>query len=460
MAITTSPQMDWVEQETKYLVLGDKRLKERARKIIRDFSQNPTASIPEFCGDWAATKAAYEFYKNPAVAPERFLASQAQATLQRVKEYKQILILQDTTSFDFSSHPTTEGLGPLENAKCAGFLTHSCLAVTPEGVPLGLLAQQSWVRDEGELGKRHQRRQRPIEEKESYKWLQGLTDSTQALPAETRAIVISDRESDIFEYFVHPRPPQVDLLVRASWNRALAQETGHLWSAVSRTPVRGKILVEVSRTARQTARTAECQVQFKRVKIRPPRNRAAHQPKLEPVVLWAVLVREMNPPPGAEALEWLLLTTLEINTFEQACQLIEYYTRRWLIERFHFVLKSGCAVEQRQLAHGERLMRFLALANIVAWRLLWQTYLGRVEGNLPCTAVLTEAEWKALYSFIHKTALLPDHIPSLAQTTRWIAQLGGFLGRKSDGPPGVKVLWRGWRRLFDITQTWLIFNTS
>lgn len=442
------------------LELGEKRLEERAMKIIRAFSQNPTASIPEFCGDWAATKAAYEFYKNPVVAPERFLTSQAQATAQRAKQYDQILILQDTTSFNFSDHPATEGLGPLENEKCHGFLTHSSLAVTPEGVPLGLLAQQSWVRDENEIGKRHQRHQRAIEEKESYKWLQGLTESAAALPASTQAIVVSDRESDIFEYFVHPRPERVELLVRACRERRLTEDNGHLWSTVRTSPVRGKILVEVSRTASQPARTAECQVQFKRVKLRPPKKRSAHQPKLEPVVLWAVLVREMKPPPGLEALEWLLLTTLEINNFDQACQLITYYTRRWLIERFHFVLKSGCALEQRQLAHGERLIRFLALANVVAWRLLWQTYLGRIEGTLPCTAVLAEYEWQALYSFIHKTAVIPNEIPSLAQTIRWIAQLGGFLGRKSDGQPGVKVLWRGWRRLFDITQTWLIFNTS
>ena len=460
MINVTQPPEDWVEQEMSYLILGDKRLEERARKIMRDFSQNPTASIPEFCDDWAATKAAYEFYKNPIVAPERFLASQAQATLQRVKDYEQILILQDTTSFNFRDHSATEGLGPLENEKCQGFLTHSCLAVSPKGVPLGLLAQQSWTRDENKVGQRHQRHQRTIEQKESYKWLQGLDESSRDLPAQTQAIVVSDRESDIFEYFVHPRPQQVDLLVRASWNRRLAEETDYLWSVVSRSPVGGKIVVEVSRRPNQPARIAECQVQFKRVKLRAPTKRPAHLPKLEPVVLWAVLVREMQPPAGTDPLEWLLLTTLEITTFEQACQLIEYYTRRWLIERFHFVLKSGCALEQRQLAHGERLIRFLALANVVAWRLLWQTYLGRVEANLPCTTVLAEYEWKALYCFIHKTALIPNTIPSLAQTTRWIAQLGGFLGRNSDGQPGVKVLWRGWRRLFDITQTWLIFNTS
>ena len=460
MINVTQPQEDWVEQEMSDLILGDKRLEARACKIIRDFSQKPTASIPEFSGDWAATKAAYEFYKNPVVAPERFLVAQAQATRQRVKEHQQILILQDTTSFNFSDHSASEGLGPLENEKCQGFLTHSCLAVSPEGVPLGLLAQQSWTRDQNKVGQRRQRHQRTIEQKESYKWLQGLDQSSRDLPAQTQAIVVSDRESDIFEYFVHPRPQPVDLLVRASWNRRLAEETDYLWSAVSSSPVGGKIVVEVSRRPNQPARIAECQVQFKRVKLRPPKKRPVHQPKLEPVVLWVVLVREMQPPAGTDPLEWLLLTTLEITTFDQACQLIEYYTHRWLIERFHFVLKSGCALEQRQLAHGERLIRFLALANVVAWRLLWQTYLGRVEPDLPCTAVLAEYEWKALYSFIHKTAVIPNNIPSLAQTTRWIAQLGGFVGRTSDGQPGVKVLWRGWRRLFDITQTWLIFNTS
>ena len=460
MSEIIATQEDWVEQELQYLVLGDERLEARARKIIRDFSQNPTASIPEFCGDWAATKAAYQFYKNAAVVPERFVKAQAKATLERVMAYKQILILQDTTSFNFSGHSATAGVGPLENAHCQGFLTHSSLAVTIEGIPLGLLAQQSWVRDETEVGKRHQRRDHPIEEKESYKWLQGLTESTRLLPEQSQAIVVSDRESDIFEYFVHPRQDNVELLVRASWNRRLVAETDNLWATLSTSPVRGKIQVEVSRRPNQPARTAECQLYFKRVKVRPPKNRAAHLPKLEPVVLWAVLVREMQPPTGVEPLEWLLLTTLEIETFAQACQLVEHYAHRWLIERFHFVLKSGCVIEQRQLAKGERLIRFLALANVVAWRLLWQTYLGRIEGDLPCTTVLAEVEWKALYCFIHKTPLCPDQAPSLAQTTHWIAQLGGFLGRNSDGQPGVKVLWRGWRRLFDITQTWLIFNTS
>jgi hypothetical protein len=169
------------------------------------------------------------------------------------------------------------------------------------------------------------------------------------------------------------------------------------------------------------------------------------------------LIKEIHPPTGVKPLEWFLLTTVEINDFEQACQFIQHYSCRWLIERFYFVLKSGCQLENRQFEYGDRLIRFVRIANIVAWRLLWQTYLSRVDSDLPCTVVMTQEEWKALYNFIHKTALLPQQIPTLGQATAWIANLGGFLGRKSDGQPGVKVLWRGWRRLFDITEP--VFDT-
>jgi hypothetical protein len=451
---------DWVQEEMKYLELGEKRLEKRLLKIISDFSQNPTASIPEICGDWAATKATYNFFKNPISGTEPIVLAQSRATNARINGLARILVLQDTTSFDFSHHPETTGLGPLDNPVCQGFLAHTSLATTPEGVPLGVLAQQTWVRDEQTIGKRHQRHQHLIEEKESHKWLQALTDSTRELPAGTQAIVVSDRESDIYDYLVHPRSEQVELLIRARHDRRLEQESRLLFLTVSSGPVRGKVTVDIGPRPGQKARQAECQVYYQRVKLRPPRPRTAQHPKLPPVILWAILIREMQPPAGVEAVEWFLLSTIEITSFEQACQFIQYYTCRWIIERFHFVLKSGCQIEKRQFEHGNRLIRFLAVANVIAWRLLWQTYLSRIDSHLPCTVVLTEAEWKALYSFIHKTALLPGEVPTLGQVTAWIAKLGGFLGRKADGPPGVQVLWQGWRRLFDITQTWLIFNTS
>jgi len=449
---------NWVEQELKHIDLGEARLEKRLRKIVNDFSQNPSASIPEFCDGWSATKAAYSFFANPASDEQKIIKAQRQGTLVRIKGQSRILILQDTTSFDFSAHPHTKGLGLLDNAKSRGFLTHTSLVVTPDGLPLGVLAQESWVRDEDELEKSAQRHQRPITDKESYKWLKALDESTKGLSLETQALVVSDRESDIFDYFVHPRAKNVDLLVRARHNRRLEDESHKLSLSLDSSPVRGKVTVEVGRRPGQAPRRAECQVYYKRVKLRPPRNRPASWPKLKPVVVWGILIKEVHPPPDVEPLRWLLLTTVAINSFEQACRFIEYYTLRWIVERFHFVLKSGCQIEKRQLETVERLIRFVAVANIVAWRLLWMTYLSRVDTNLPATIVLTEYEWKALYSYIHKTALAPSKPLTIGQVTLWIAELGGFLGRKSDGQPGVKVLWRGWRRLFDITQTWLIFN--
>ena len=450
--------INWVKQELKHIDLGEKRLEKRLWKIAADFSQNPTASIPEFCGGWGATKAAYNFFDNPASDAQEIIKAQRRGTLARIKGHARILILQDTTSFDFSAHSHTKGLGPLDNPKNQGFFTHTSLVVTPDSVPLGVVAQESWVRNKEELGKSEQRHQRPIAEKESYKWLKALDESAKGLPLETEALVVSDRESDIFEYIAHPRAKNVELLVRARHDRCLEDESRKLFLSLDRSPVRGKVTVEVGRRPGQAPRRAECQVYYKRVKLRPPRNRPASWPKLKPIVVWGILIKEVHPPADVEPLSWLLLTTIEINSFEQACQFIEYYALRWIVERFHFVLKSGCQIEKRQLESADRLIRFVAVANVVAWRLLWMTYLGRIDTNLPSTIVLAEYEWKALYSYVHKTALLPSKPPTLGQVTLWIARLGGFLARKSDGPPGVKVLWRGWRRLFDITQTWLIFN--
>jgi hypothetical protein len=357
-----------------------------------------------------------------------------------------------------SSRSTIEGLGILDHKYCRGFLAHSSLAATPDRVPLGLLAQQVWVRDGPSSTPAN--RYAPIEDKESYKWLQALDDSTACLPENVHALVVSDRESDIYEYFVHPRRSNVDLLVRVCQDRRVEEPAQRLWATVSSGPMRGSVQIEVGRRPNHSPRQAHCQLYYQQVTVRPPKNRPASLPKLAPVVLWAVLVKELHPPEGVEPLEWLLLATYPIASFEQAVQALEYYGCRWVIERYHFVLKSGCAIEKRQLEHSERLIRFLAIANVVAWRLLWQTYLARVDGDLPCTTVLSDGEWRALYCFIHKTTTTPVEAPTLEQATRWLAQLGGFLGRTRDGSPGVKTLWRGWRRLFDITETWLIFNPS
>lgn len=359
----------WVNEEMKKLELPDERLEERTRKIISDFSQNPTASIPQFCGDRAATKGVYGYCQNKAVDRAAIVEAQRQATLARIRagQYQRVLAVQDTTEYNYQHHSATQELGPLDNTKVKGFFAHSTLAVTPAGVPLGLLAQAVWVREETALPLA---KKRPIAARESYKWLKALHDSSRDLPSGVQVIQISDQESDLYEYLVEPRRDQVELLVRSYQTREVLHEQKEVRAKLHTSLVRGQVEVEIRKSSTHPARTAICQVYYERVKIRPPRPRTGLPPDLKPATLWAVLIREMNPPQGVEGLEWLLLTTIQVLTFDQACDIIRYYTLRWLVERFHFVLKSGCALEDRQLRTADRLQRFLALANVVAWRLL------------------------------------------------------------------------------------------
>jgi len=454
----SQPEQDWIELEFETLDLNDKRLDKRAEKIVRDFSAKPTASIPEFSESWPATKAVYDFCANETVVASQITQAQRQATQVRRQGYPLVLGLQDTTEINLSHYPSTEGTGILSSVYSQGFLAHSTFVVTPDGLPLGLLAQECWAREESASGQSQAKVERPIEEKESYKWLKALNESTADLPATTQMLVVSDRESDIMEYFLHPRPSQVELLLRSSQDRRIEGSEWLLWQTVKRGPVQGVITVEVNAKAQQPARTATCQVRFQPVTVRPPKNRPASLPKLKAVKLWAILLEEVDPPEGVKPLEWRLLTTMTVATFDDACRMIEFYTLRWLIERFHFVLKSGCRIEERRLGSVSAIQRFLALANVVAWRLLYLTYVARIDPDLPCTVALHPVEWQALYGFIHKTQSIPTSPPSLHQATLWIAQLGGFLARKGDGHPGAKVLWRGWQRLTDLVQTWLIFN--
>lgn len=450
----------WIEVELESLDLNDKRRDSRAKKIVSDLSAKPTASIPEFSENWASTQATYDFFKNPNVDGAKILSSQRLATLERMKEYPLVLALQDTTEVSLTRYPSIDGRGALSHVHARGFLAHSTLAVTPEGLPLGLLAQENWVRKDENLGQSAQCRERPIEEKESNKWLTALTQSCADLPPDTRLLMVSDRESDIIEYFLHPRPEQVDLLLRAAQDRRIEESDVLQWKKVAQGKLKGIVDIEIDAKDGHPARTARCEIRYRQVAIRPPKNRPAYLPKLRSVKLWAILLEEIDAPDGPDPLHWRLLTTMTISSFDDACLMIEYYTRRWIIERFHFVLKSGCRIEERRLGSVAAHLRFLALANIVAWRILFLTYSGRISPELSCTVALHEQEWKALYCFINKTQVLPSSPPTLQQAIRWIAQLGGFLARKSDGHPGLKVIWKGWQRLADILQTWLLFQPA
>jgi hypothetical protein len=380
------------------------------------------------------------------------LEKAAAETRARLTGEARVLWVQDTTSFNFSHHPATEGLGPLENAHAVGFLAHSTLAVSAAGVPLGVLKQQVWTREAAETGLRHQRHERAFAEKESYKWVDGLPTPAE-MPLGVAPVVVCDAEAHIYELLAVLHNRQLDYVIRAADYRSFTPDGHALFAAVAQQAVQAHLNLPLQRHPDRETRTAQLALRFGTVTLRRPKRADTEAASL---TLTVVDVQEVNPPEGEKAVHWLLFTTLPVHSAAQACQITTWYSYRWLIERLHYVLKSGCKLEERQLRQEARLERLLAVYTLVAWRILWLTYQARVTPDAPCTVALQPAEWQALCLFIHKQCRVPQQPPSLRQAVRWIAQLGGFLGRKGDGDPGVKVLWRGWTRLQDFTATFLL----
>jgi Transposase Tn5 dimerisation domain len=393
------------------------------------------------------------FWGNARVTHAAIIQSQRAETVARMAGEARVLLVQDTTSLDFSGHPGTDGVGPLENVHSRGFFAHSTLAVSTAGVPLGLLAQQVWARVDAEVGKRAMRHERPWGEKESYKWVKGLP----TLPAEgPQPVVVCDAEGHIYDFLDVLDDQHLDFIVRAADARSFTEDDQALFEAVAQQPVQAQFTLSLKRRPDREPRDAQVELRFGRVMLKRPHRAESQHATL---TLSVVDVVEPNPPPGEEAVHWLLLTSLPVETVADARQITVWYSYRWLIERFHFVLKSGCKLEDRQLRQAARLERLLAVFSVVAWHLLWLTYQARQTPDAPCTVALRPVEWQALFAFVHRTQRLPEAPPSLRQVVRWIGQLGGFLGRKGDGEPGVKVLWRGWQRLQDIAATWTIISS-
>ena len=449
------PAAPWVQHEVGHAQLGDTRRVRRLTRVVSDLAAHPGDSIPAACGDWAATKAAYRFFDDDGVAAGAIRDAHQAATLSRIAAHATVLVLQDTTALDFSTHPGLAGAGPLARTHGYGVWLHSALAASDAGVPLGLVDQQQWARDPATTGKRHTRRQRPTAEKESQRWLDALT-ATQALLTTPRHVVtVADREADIYDLFAAPRPATSDLLVRAAHNRRVGHEARYLNAAVAAAPVAGLLPIALQRADGQPPREATLAVRFRPLALQPPRHHPQRATRV-PIPVVAILAEELAPPPGQPPIRWLLLTTWRVMELEEAVTCVRWYAARWVVERFHYVLKQGCKVEDLQLRTTDRLERAVAVFTIVAWRLLWLTYLAREEPEAPCTVALADPVWQALWCSIHHRPDPPTTPPSLHLAVRWIAQLGGFLGRAGDGEPGAKVLWRGLRRLDDITLGWTV----
>jgi hypothetical protein len=451
-------RQDWVCEEYATARLGDARLQTRLQTLVRDFAARPQAPLPEACGSRARTKAAYRFFDHPDVRMETLLAPHYTATARRCHGQPVVLAVQDSSSLNYTAHPSTEDLGPLNTRadRSRGLWMHDTLAVTPSGVPLGLIDVQCWAR-EGHIDSKGSRHRRALKDKESRKWLRSYqaANALQAQCPDTRVVSVGDREADLYEFLVEAlaAPNNARILVRAERTRRMTQEHGALWDFMASQPVAGQQTLTIPRRGTSKARGATMSVRHAVVDLRPPKRKRA----MPTVRLWAVFSREQTPPEGAEPIEWMLLTTAPVADFADACERLVWYATRWQIEVFHRTLKSGCRIEDRQLGNAKRLEACLAIDLVVAWRVFHATQLARDTPEAPCTVCFDDDQWRALLVKVTRKITPPQTPPSLRDAVRMIAALGGFLGRKGDGEPGTQTLWRGLQRLDDITDVYGLF---
>jgi hypothetical protein len=479
---------DWIEEEFRGAHFGDDRLDRRCRIVADQLSRRPCASIPVATGSWKDTLGAYRFFRNARVNEEGVLKPHGESTLERIREHKVVLFVQDTTEVDLSRpHERMAGIGPLNEKDRLGLFAHLLLAQTPERVPLGVVDANIWSRDgdqfEGNEAKTKQAREKekkakPIEDKESVRWLQGYRKAceVQAMSPGTKVVCISDSEGDIYECFAEgireEGVEKADWLIRACQDRSVEgkSQPGNiypkLWEEVGSTKVLGLLEIQVSknepeskdkRKRRQgrSARTTTAQIYAKRVKLKAPYRKGVKLPNVEVNV---VLVREIEPPADESAVEWLLLTSLPIDSLEQIHTVIDYYCCRWSIEVYFRILKSGCRIEQIQLETADRYKPCLALYMIIAWRVMFVTMLGRQCPEMPCNVVFSDDEWMSVYVVAHHEQP-PQQIPSLQEMVHIIASFGGYLGRKHDGPPGPTAIWIGMQRMVDFALAWQTFHS-
>lgn len=439
---------DWATAETRSADLGDERLNRRLELILRRLADQPEKSIPAAFRGWGETQAAYRFFNNEKVTPEKVLAPHREATLQRVGQHPVVLCVEDTSELDYTSKPETQGLGPLNYESTRGINIHPMLGVTPEGLCLGVLDLWRWVRDSSDHGgkDRQDRLSRPLEEKESLRWVEGYkkVGELQGQVGQPRLVYVADRDSDLFELFEAADQGQADWLIRAAQNRAVLGG-GLIWETVGQSSSLGQVEFDLAPGRGRSPRQVVQSLRAARVLLRPP-----YRPdkKLAPVEVTAILAREDNPPAGEDPIEWLLLSNLPVESFEAAYEKVQWYLCRWQIEVFFRILKSGCKVEQLQLQTRERIEVAVALYLIVAWRVLYLTRLGRAVPDLSCEVAFAPQEWRAVY-LVSKRQQPPPQPPRLCEILTLVACLGGYLARAGDGPPGPKVIWIGLQRARD-----------
>jgi hypothetical protein len=453
----------WTEREIDKTAFKDARLGQRFSELLKQIGDGMGGSIPFECQDWANTKAAYRFFANERVEEADILSGHFAATRARYDDCRgPILLIQDTTEFSYQRANTSAiGLtksvnsgrdkdGRLRHHTVCGMLMHSSLAVTVEGLPLGLAAVKFWTRKKfkgtAQLKKKINPTRVPIEKKESVRWLDNLRQSIERLGQPERCIHIGDRESDIYELYCLTQELGAHFLVRACVDR-LAGDGGHTIAAeMEETSVKGLHYIDVRNDKGETTKVA-LEIKFKRIAVLPPIGKQKRYPALDLTIIHAT---ERGTPKGRKPIEWKLITDLAVRSRSEAIEKINWYAMRWKIEVFHKILKSGCKAEDSKLRTAERLANLMAVFCILSWRVLWLTMLNRIAPDASPKLALTDTEIALLDRLNSGASHRRCRPGTLAFYLTKLARLGGYLARAGDPPPGNVVIWRGLSRLTDI----------
>ncbi len=452
----------WFDQETSGCRFSDLRLKKRLRILLEQISDAMGGSIPLACQDWANTKAAYRFFSNDRISEEEILAGHFQSTQARFAAVDgPILVLQDTTEFSYQrERPELIGVTQRVNSgkdksgrwrmhTVCGLMMHASLAVTTEGLPLGLAAIKFWTRQKfkgtAALKKKVNPTPVPIAQKESFRWLENMRQSTELFADPPRCVHIGGRESDIYELFCTAQELETYFLVRSCVNRLAGDGKHTIADEMAEVAVSGHHEVEVRDSKGRIDKTT-VEIRYRRIRVQPPVGKQKHYPALTLTVLHA---QERNEPIDRARIDWKLITNLPVSCQEDAIEKLCWYALRWKIEVFFKALKSGCRAEAARLRTADRLVNLISVFCILSWRVFRLTMINRSEPNAALQVALTNIETALL------DRLVPDREPTPRKKTlsiylTKIARLGGYLARASDPPPGNTVMWRGLSRLTDI----------
>ena len=446
--------MSWAVAEMAGAAMWDRRCNRSLARICQRRFLLPCVSFSRACGE-DGRQAAHRIFSSKKTTVPGVLAGHFGQTRSRcecelsVHPNERILVIQDTTTIKYTSHPAKEGLGPIHTSDAGrGLHSHAAMALPRHGPPLGLVHLSIWARKLAEHGKTRNggtRARDPIEIKESQKWIDGMWGAEAALP-EHPLLVICDREADIFELFAAPRNDRTDLLVRSNHPRRILVDGQArpmlLAEALDASPLLGTMQAQIPRAPGRRARLAMLELRVCRVTMKalptlaPPLDGGKYPDQS----VYAVEAREIGvdvPQP----IHWVLLTTVPVGTAAEAEEMVGCYTRRWEIEEMHLVLKSGLRIEQLQFDDAHSLKNALAALYVVAWRVLYTRDTARFTPDAPAEGLVDPEELEVL------EAIEDRPLTTARDVTRAIAHFGGFPRYPSAGEPGVRTICAGLQRL-------------